>query len=246
MDSGKNDQDLKSRMILIEISGRQGHLCVDSGNFTFKKGDYCICSENGNEYIAEVKKASASSEYLCNHQPLRHVIRKATSKDIEKVREDGRTEEQAFKFCIEKINTRELKMKLVKVKVDPVKHKIVFYYTAEARVDFRELVKDLAGRFRARIEMRQIGVRDEAKLLQGCGICGRGFCCSTFLLSFAPISIRMAKQQNINLNPAKISGICGRLMCCLSYEIDNGDGKSSSREKQNASRNSGRKNSGRK
>ncbi len=222
---------------MIKIKSRYGLHCADSGSMVFSRGDYCIFTENGHECLAEVIEATAPSKHDCNHQPLRRVLRKATKEDIEQAGKDQETEEQAFKFCIERVKVRNLKMKLVKVQIDNEEKKMIFYYTAEARVDFRELVKDLAARFRTRIEMRQIGVRDEARLLAGCGVCGRGFCCSTFLDNFAPISIRMAKEQNINLNPAKISGICGRLMCCLSYEVDDNGDKRRNNRKHNSGNN---------
>ena len=151
-------------------------------------------------------------------QPLHAVIRKATEED-EKVHADIKKKEaRAFEICEEKIRQHELDMKLVEVEYNFEGSKILFFFTSEGRVDFRELVKDLAGVFRTRIELRQIGVRDEAKLLGGLGICGRPFCCSSFLGDFQPVSIKMAKVQNLSLNPTKISGTCGRLMCCLKYE----------------------------
>lgn len=151
-------------------------------------------------------------------QPLRKVIRPATREDLKRVAENHLKEKKAFKACERKIAERGLEMKLVDVEYTFDNSKILFYFTADGRVDFRELVKDLAGMFRTRIELRQIGVRDEAKMLGGLGICGRPFCCGTFLGGFTPVSIKMAKEQGLSLNPVKISGACGRLMCCLSYE----------------------------
>ena len=152
--------------------------------------------------------------------PLKAVERKATDEDRARVAENRVKEKEAFRVCEEKIAARELPMKLVNVEYTFDVSKIVFYFTADGRVDFRELVKDLAAIFRTRIELRQIGVRDEAKMLGGIGCCGRPLCCATFLGDFVPVSIRMAKEQNLSLNPTKISGICGRLMCCLKYEND--------------------------
>ena len=152
--------------------------------------------------------------------PLKAVQRKATDEDRERVRTNREQEKEAFRICEEKILARELPMKLVDVEYTFDINKIVFYFTADGRVDFRELVKDLAAVFRTRIELRQIGVRDEAKMLGGIGCCGRPLCCATFLGEFVPVSIRMAKEQNLSLNPTKISGICGRLMCCLKYESE--------------------------
>ena len=150
--------------------------------------------------------------------PLRKLLRVATAEDLKKVEENRRKEKSAFTACEKKIAERGLEMKLVDVEYTFDNSKILFYFTADGRVDFRELVKDLAGMFRTRIELRQIGVRDEAKMLGGIGICGRPFCCGAFLGGFQPVSIKMAKEQGLSLNPVKISGTCGRLMCCLKYE----------------------------
>ena len=150
--------------------------------------------------------------------PLKSVIRVATKEDLKKIAENKKKEKSAFNICLEKIAANKLDMKLVDVEYTFDGSKILFYFTAEGRVDFRELVKDLAAVFHTRIELRQIGVRDEAKLLGGLGICGRPFCCKTFLGEFQSVSIKMAKEQGLSLNPTKISGTCGRLMCCLNYE----------------------------
>lgn len=151
-------------------------------------------------------------------QPLKKLIRVATKDDLKKVADNRTKEKTAFDICLKKIAAHKLEMKLVDVEYTFDNSKILFYFTADGRVDFRELVKDLASVFRTRIELRQIGVRDEAKMLGGLGICGRPFCCSTFLGGFQPVSIKMAKEQGLSLNPVKISGTCGRLMCCLKYE----------------------------
>ncbi|MDQ0258010.1 cell fate regulator YaaT (PSP1 superfamily) [Evansella vedderi] len=152
--------------------------------------------------------------------PLKNVLRLATDKD-KLIVEENRTEAQnAFNVCVEKIEEHNLDMKLVDVEYTFDRNKVLFYFTADGRIDFRELVKDLASIFRTRIELRQIGVRDEAKMLGGIGPCGRMLCCSTYLGDFEPVSIKMAKDQNLSLNPTKISGLCGRLMCCLKYEND--------------------------
>ncbi len=150
--------------------------------------------------------------------PLKKVIRRATEADLQKVEENRRKEKDAYTRCRGKISEHGLDMKLVTVEYTFDRNKIIFYFTSDERVDFRELVKDLASVFKTRIELRQIGVRDEAKIKGGIGPCGRAFCCSTFLEDFEPVSIRMAKGQNLSLNPTKISGVCGRLMCCLRYE----------------------------
>lgn len=152
--------------------------------------------------------------------PLKKIIRLADESDREHVNENQLEAERAFDICEEKIIEHQLDMRLVDVEYTFDRNKVVFYFTAEGRVDFRNLVKDLAAIFRTRIELRQIGVRDEAKMLGGIGPCGRMLCCSTFLGDFEPVSIKMAKDQNLSLNPSKISGLCGRLMCCLKYEND--------------------------
>ncbi|SEO38926.1 Cell fate regulator YaaT, PSP1 superfamily (controls sporulation, competence, biofilm development) [Amphibacillus marinus] len=152
--------------------------------------------------------------------PLKKVIRLATEKDKHAVLENQDNAQKAFDVCTNKIVEHKLEMNLVEVEYTFDRNKVIFYFTAEGRVDFRNLVKDLAAIFKTRIELRQIGVRDEAKLLGGIGPCGRMLCCSTFLGDFEPVSIKMAKDQNLSLNPAKISGLCGRLMCCLKYEND--------------------------
>ena len=153
--------------------------------------------------------------------PLKKVVRIATPEDIERAETNDRREKEAFAVCQEKIAKHKLDMKLVSVEYTFDNSKIIFYFTANGRVDFRELVKDLAAVFKIRIELRQIGVRDEAKMLGGLGSCGRPICCGAFLGDFQPVSIKMAKEQNLSLNPTKISGQCGRLMCCLKYEQDN-------------------------
>lgn len=150
--------------------------------------------------------------------PLKPVIRIATENDLKQARDNKAKEEEAFKICREKISKHGLDMKLIDVEYTFDGGKVLFYFTAEGRVDFRELVKDLASVFRTRIELRQIGVRDEAKMLGGIGICGRRLCCNDFLGEFIPVSIKMAKEQGLSLNPTKISGACSRLMCCLKYE----------------------------
>ena len=151
-------------------------------------------------------------------QPLKSVIRLATDEDKKKEEKNKEKEKEAFKICLEKIHKHGLEMKLIDAEYTFDNNKVLFYFTADGRIDFRELVKDLASVFRTRIELRQIGVRDETKIRGGIGICGRPLCCHTYLSEFAPVSIKMAKEQNLSLNPTKISGVCGRLMCCLKNE----------------------------
>ena len=153
-------------------------------------------------------------------QPLKSVIRMATPADEETERRNKEKEKEAFKVCVEKIKKHNLSMKLIDTEYTFDNNKVLFYFTADGRIDFRELVKDLASVFKTRIELRQIGVRDETKMVGGIGICGRELCCNKHLSEFVPVSIKMAKEQNLSLNPTKISGVCGRLMCCLKHEQD--------------------------
>ncbi len=150
--------------------------------------------------------------------PLKKVIRIATEEDVAHAQENDKKEKDAFNICLQKISDHKLEMKLIDVEYTFDNNKVLFYFTADGRVDFRELVKDLASVFKTRIELRQIGVRDESKMMGGIGICGRVLCCNSFLGEFQPVSIKMAKEQSLSLNPTKISGTCGRLMCCLKYE----------------------------
>jgi len=151
-------------------------------------------------------------------KPLKKIVRLATEEDIRKKEENERRKAETLRLCQEKIDKHGLDMKLIDVEYTFDNNKVVFYFTADGRVDFRELVKDLAGTFHMRIELRQVGVRDEAKMIGGCGPCGKSLCCASWMAEFQPVSIKMAKTQNLSLNPSKISGICGRLMCCLKYE----------------------------
>ncbi len=190
----------------------------DPGDLNIKNGDHVIVDTAMGEEYGEVVIERKEVEDSEVSEPLKKVIRKVTEKD-EKVRLSFKAkEEDAFKTCLEKIKKHELSMKLVDVEYKYDGSKIIFYFTAEGRIDFRELVKDLAAVFKTRIELRQIGVRDEVKRCGGNGICGRELCCCSFLGNFETVSIKMAKEQNISLNPSKISGNCGRLMCCLKYE----------------------------
>ena len=182
------------------------------------KGDHAIVeTARGVEY-GEVVIGPREVNESSIVPPLKPVMRKATAEDDLKLAENKIREKEAFNICLRKIKNHDLPMRLIDVEFTFDVNKIIFYFTADGRIDFRELVKDLASVFRTRIELRQIGVRDEAKMLGGIGSCGRPLCCATFLGDFEPVSIRMAKDQNLSLNPTKISGICGRLMCCLKYE----------------------------
>ncbi|WP_449538311.1 PSP1 domain-containing protein [Ferdinandcohnia sp. Marseille-Q9671] len=192
----------------------------DPNGFTIPDGEYVIVETvRGIEFGKVVinKKQVDENDIVL---PLKKVIRIADTKDKLIVEENKQAAKEAYDVCLEKVVEHSLDMKLVDVEYTFDRNKVIFYFTADGRVDFRELVKDLAAIFRTRIELRQIGVRDEAKMLGGIGPCGRMLCCSTFLGDFEPVSIKMAKDQNLSLNPTKISGLCGRLMCCLKYEND--------------------------
>ena len=192
----------------------------DPAGIKAEKGEYVIVeTQNGTE-IGTVSAANHEVAKDAIVKPLKKVIRKATEKDMARREDNKRKEKEAFGICEELILAHKLDMKLVEVEYSFDANKIVFFFTSDGRVDFRELVKDLASRFHTRIELRQIGVRDEAKMLGGLGICGRPYCCKQFLNDFQPVSIKMAKEQGLSLNPTKISGSCGRLMCCLKYEQD--------------------------
>lgn len=183
-------------------------------------GDGVICdTSRGPEYGVVAASAREVDDDMLQ-LPLRKVISMATEADVERVKANEKLGREAMLTCKDKIVEHKLEMKLIDVEVAFDNSKMVFYFTANGRVDFRELVKDLASIFKTRIELRQIGVRDEAKLLGGLGPCGRPICCGSFLSNFQPVSIKMAKEQNLSLNPTKISGLCGRLMCCLKYEED--------------------------
>lgn len=190
----------------------------DPGKYKIQKGDHVIVeTARGIEY-GTVASGTMEVEGEKIPQPLKPVLRIATQRDDKQEAENREKEKEAFKICLEKIQKHKLEMKLIDAEYTFDNNKVLFYFTADGRIDFRELVKDLASVFKTRIELRQIGVRDETKILGGIGICGRALCCHTYLPEFAPVSIKMAKEQNLSLNPTKISGVCGRLMCCLKNE----------------------------
>ena len=190
----------------------------DPQEFDIKKGDHVIVdTARGLECGLCVQGVHTESEDKII-RPLKAVTRIASPQDVEKMQQNRKDEVKAFDICLEKIAKHNLEMKLIDVEYTFDRSKVLFYFTADGRVDFRELVKELAQVFRTRIELRQIGVRDESKMMGGVGVCGQQFCCSRFLSDFTPVSIKMAKEQGLSLNPSKISGSCGRLMCCLSYE----------------------------
>ena len=187
-------------------------------NYKVKVGDHVIVeTARGVEYGRVVLEPRSVKEDEVVH-PLKEVLRVATKEDEEHEAENRLKEKEAFKICKKKIREHGLEMKLIDAEYTFDNNKVLFYFTADGRIDFRQLVKDLASVFKTRIELRQIGVRDETKILGGVGICGRPLCCHSYLSEFIPVSIKMAKEQNLSLNPTKISGVCGRLMCCLKYE----------------------------
>ena len=192
----------------------------DADGKVFNKGEYAIVETVRGMECGTVAKPNHSTNEDDINKPLKKVIRVATEEDIRNMLENKEKEKEAFRICEGKIEAHGLDMNLVDVEYTFDRSKLLFYFTSDGRVDFRELVKDLAGTFRTRIELRQIGVRDESRMVGGFGICGRPFCCNTFLNDFQPVSIKMAKEQGLSLNPTKISGTCGRLMCCLKYEQD--------------------------
>ncbi len=193
----------------------------DPGAFWPTPGDFVVVeTARGIEFGEVVTPVREMNDEQLS-APLKQVVRIATAQDVQHAQDNKRYEKEAYAICQRKISEHKLDMKLVSVEYTFDNSKILFYFTANGRVDFRSLVKDLAAVFKTRIELRQIGVRDEAKMLGGLGPCGRPLCCGTFLGDFQPVSIKMAKEQNLSLNPTKISGVCGRLMCCLKYEQDN-------------------------
>ncbi len=190
----------------------------DPVKIKFEYGDSVIVETSRGVEIGKVSIANKEVKEEDVVAPLKPIIRKANEKDFAQLEENKVKEKEAYKIALEKIREHKLDMKLISTEYTFDRGKILFYFTAEGRIDFRDLVKSLAGVFKTRIELRQIGVRDEAKNLGAVGICGRFLCCSTFLDDFKPVSIKMAKEQGLSLNPTKISGVCGRLMCCLQYE----------------------------
>ncbi len=190
----------------------------DPVQYQIGSGDHVIVETARGVEMGTVVLAPRTVEDETVVQPLKPVIRVASEADERIAKRNQEKEKEAFQICLDKIAKHKLNMKLVEAEYTFDNNKLLFYFTADGRIDFRELVKDLAAVFRTRIELRQIGVRDETKILGGVGICGRGLCCHTYLTEFIPVSIKMAKEQNLSLNPAKISGVCGRLMCCLKNE----------------------------
>lgn len=212
-------------MVGIRLRDRGRVYYFDPGELDLKKGDKVVADTAWGLTFGTV----CSQHEMISNQPcckdLKAVLRKITPDDEAKIDSNQKLEQEALSFCLERIAQRGLNMKLVDSEYLLDGSKLIFYFTADERIDFRELVKDLAYRFRVRIEMKQIGVRDEARMFAGLGCCGRPFCCSAFLTEFEPITIRMARSQDMTLNPTKISGVCGRLMCCIAFEYNAGEVK---------------------
>lgn len=206
--------------IIVGVSFR--HQCkvffFDPRGMEFERGDRVIVDTAQGIEIGTVVMPNKDYDETKLQSELRKVVRKATEDDLEQLALNIRNEQEAIRICKEKVANRHLEMKIIRAEYAFDRTKLIFFFTADGRVDFRELVKDLASVFRTRIELRQVGVRDETRLLGGLGSCGRELCCATWMSDFAPVSIRMAKEQNLSLNSSKISGICGRLMCCLKNE----------------------------
>lgn len=207
--------------IQVKLRESGNVLYYDTNGMRPKLGDYVIVEvERGQDYAQVVRGQEVILE-KDSGKPLRKILRIATKEDANRINENKRRTKSAFQTCQRKIQERKLDMKLIDAEYSFDRTKLIFYFTSEGRVDFRELVKDLAHIFKVRIELRQIGVRDEARMLGGFSHCGRPLCCASFLKGFEPVTIRMAKEQKLPLNPSKISGCCGRLMCCLGYEYQN-------------------------
>ena len=207
---------MKVISVRFKESGRSYYF--DPGSLTPAAGDYVIVETARGVECGEVVRAAHELPNTGFTREVKPVLRLADGMDIRRMRQNRADERAAFKVCEQRIAAHKLQMKLIDAEYTLDRSKLVFHFTADNRVDFRELVKDLASHFHTRIELRQIGVRDESKMLGGLGVCGQPFCCSRFLKNFQPVSIKMAKEQGLSLNPTKISGACGRLMCCLAYE----------------------------
>lgn len=210
-------------VISVKFNNKGRSYFFDPADLKFVEGDKVVVETVSGIEFAIVSEGNHSVEDETIVKPLKKVLRAANEKDLKKVSENKENEKKAFGICEELVEKHKLDMKLVDVEYSFDGTKIVFCFTSDGRVDFRELVKDLASKLHARIELRQIGVRDEARMLGGLGICGQPYCCKRFLNDFEPVSIKMAKEQGLSLNPTKISGSCGRLMCCLKYEQNSYD-----------------------
>ncbi len=206
-------------VVEVEFKAQRKEVFVNARSLYLKPDNYCIVEADRGEDMGVIVSIHEENPDEIEGD-IKEILRHATEEDMEKHQANREKEEEALELCVERVEEHELPMKLVDVEYQFDGNKITFYFTSEGRVDFRDLVKDLAAVFRTRIDMRQIGVRDEAKRCDGLGMCGRRLCCATFLKDFEPVTLKMAKEQNLPLTPSKISGACGRLMCCLTYELD--------------------------
>ncbi|UCF04234.1 MAG: stage 0 sporulation family protein [bacterium] len=205
-------------IVEVQFKAQRKEFFVNARALYLRTGNYCVVqADRGEDMGLIISIAQANPDDI--EADMKEVLRHATDKDVEGLEETRTKEQEALRVCMEKVTEHELPMKLVDVEYQFDGNKITFYFTSDGRIDFRELVKDLAGIFRTRIDLRQIGVRDEARRFDGMGMCGRRLCCATFLKDFEPVTLKMAKDQNLPLTPSKISGACGRLMCCLAYEL---------------------------
>jgi cell fate regulator YaaT (PSP1 superfamily) len=208
-------------VVQVEFKGERSDYVLNRKGFDLQVGDYVVVQVERGRDMGRVVRTGGTLQKVKKVRPVKQeVLRKSTPEDMERFEKNKHKEEEARKVCEDKIGEHRLQMKLVDVEYQLDESKITFFFTADERVDFRELVKDLAAIYKTRIELRQIGVRDEAKRLGGIGSCGRKYCCTTFLREFEPVTLRMARDQSLSVSPTKISGACGRLMCCLAYERD--------------------------
>jgi cell fate regulator YaaT (PSP1 superfamily) len=217
-----NSENKSGPKKIVSVRFRTDGKCYEfyTGSFFLQEGDQVIVETKKGQELGTVVSKPRLRDASMPSRPIKTIFRLATEEDIEQKKANEETEAEAMQFCKELIENKKLPMNLIAVEVTFDGNKMTFFYTSTTRVDFRELVKDLVNKFHTHVEMRQIGTRDLARMLSGLGHCGRELCCNVFLSNFEPISIRMAKEQELSLNPSKISGICGRLMCCLSFEYD--------------------------
>ncbi len=209
-----------AKILEIEFKGNRKAFYANPQDFPFTVGDLVVVQADKGKDLGRVVNMGSLVDQKAGNQELPEIIRKPSQEDLGQIEKNHQLEQDAFRDCRKRIEEHGLDMKLVDVEYQFDRNKITFYFTSDTRVDFRELVRDLASRYRTRIELRQIGVRDEAKRIGGVGVCGRRLCCTTFLREFAPVVTQYAKEQNLALNPTKLSGVCGRLICCLRYERD--------------------------
>jgi cell fate regulator YaaT (PSP1 superfamily) len=222
---GTTLKDSGIKIVGIRLKDRGIVVHYDPQDINMLVGDYVIIETENGEEITRVVSLPRYVLRVLNNQPLKKVLRLATPEDISRLQEHSKIEREAFIYCVARIKDRGLPMKVIDVEYSFDENRMFYYFSSDSRVDFRELVKDLAYKYSARIELRQVGIRDGARMISGYGHCGRPLCCATFLMEFAPVSIKMARDQDMVINPVKISGMCGRLMCCIAYEHGVEDGK---------------------